>query len=195
MDFGTDIIKSLRSKVLDRLYEEASNLKGIARAALSDIDCYCISKCDGEDEDCDLIACDGIDNNCEVMPEACDSVDNNCDGQKDDCVRRKLHQDVCTIKTQKKGATSGAVLIWTAEYCESLAGEWGSYGRIEGLCGNLRLLVDGIFDDYVSFFGAIGNLKDGTEAAGTRVRKGMQELKSLSQDIRVEVQNMKNNGR
>ncbi|CAN5383175.1 hypothetical protein BH23BAC1_BH23BAC1_05330 [soil metagenome] len=30
------------------------------------------------------------------------------------------------------------------------------------------------------------------QAAGTRVRKGMQELKNLAQDIRVEVQDMKN---
>ena len=30
------------------------------------------------------------------------------------------------------------------------------------------------------------------QAAGTRVRKGMQELKNLSQEIRVEVQGIKN---
>ncbi|NJM94372.1 MAG: histone H1 [Cytophagales bacterium] len=30
------------------------------------------------------------------------------------------------------------------------------------------------------------------QAAGTRVRKGMQDLKNLAQDIRLEVQNMKN---
>lgn len=30
------------------------------------------------------------------------------------------------------------------------------------------------------------------QAAGTRVRKGMQELKNLAQVIRVEVQSMKN---
>ncbi|WMJ73837.1 histone H1 [Cytophagaceae bacterium ABcell3] len=33
----------------------------------------------------------------------------------------------------------------------------------------------------------------GNSAAGTRVRKGMQELKNIAQEIRVEVQNMKNN--
>ncbi len=32
------------------------------------------------------------------------------------------------------------------------------------------------------------------QAAGTRVRKGMQELKNLCQEIRVEVQSIKNNG-
>jgi hypothetical protein len=30
------------------------------------------------------------------------------------------------------------------------------------------------------------------QAAGTRVRKGMQDLKNLAQDIRKEVQDMKN---
>ncbi|MFN6944377.1 MAG: histone H1 [Cytophagaceae bacterium] len=30
-------------------------------------------------------------------------------------------------------------------------------------------------------------------AAGTRVRKGMQELKNLAQEIRIEVQEKKNN--
>jgi hypothetical protein len=30
------------------------------------------------------------------------------------------------------------------------------------------------------------------QAAGTRVRKGMQELKNLAQEIRSEVQDMKN---
>ena len=32
----------------------------------------------------------------------------------------------------------------------------------------------------------------GNQAAGTRVRKGMQELKNLAQNIRVEVQDRKN---
>ena len=31
------------------------------------------------------------------------------------------------------------------------------------------------------------------QAAGTRVRKGMQDLKNLAQEIRVEVQSIKNN--
>lgn len=32
----------------------------------------------------------------------------------------------------------------------------------------------------------------GNQAAGTRVRKGMQELKNLGQEIRIEVQDVKN---
>ncbi|MBS4072135.1 MAG: histone H1 [Algoriphagus aquaeductus] len=34
----------------------------------------------------------------------------------------------------------------------------------------------------------------GNQAAGTRVRKGMQELKNLAQEIRTEVQDKKNAG-
>ena len=34
---------------------------------------------------------------------------------------------------------------------------------------------------------------EGNNSAGTRVRKAMQTVKSLAQDIRVEVQNQKNN--
>ena len=33
---------------------------------------------------------------------------------------------------------------------------------------------------------------DGNNSAGTRVRKAMQVIKSLAQDIRLEVQNQKN---
>jgi len=33
---------------------------------------------------------------------------------------------------------------------------------------------------------------EGNNSAGTRVRKAMQEVKSLAQDIRVEVQDQKN---
>ena len=32
------------------------------------------------------------------------------------------------------------------------------------------------------------------QAAGTRIRKGMQELKNLGQEIRIEVQDIKNEG-
>lgn len=32
------------------------------------------------------------------------------------------------------------------------------------------------------------------QAAGTRVRKGMQDLKNLAQEIRIEVQDIKNQG-
>ncbi len=41
-------------------------------------------------------------------------------------------------------------------------------------------------DDFSKFY------DKGNKAAGTRVRKGMQELKKMAQEIRVEVQGRKN---
>ena len=52
----------------------------------------------------------------------------------------------------------------------------------------LRDLVMSLEGDFQKFY------EKGNQAAGTRVRKGMQELKNLAQDIRVEVQNKKNQG-
>lgn len=48
---------------------------------------------------------------------------------------------------------------------------------------NLILSLEG---DFVKFY------DKSNSAAGTRVRKGMQDVKNLAQDIRVEVQNVKN---
>ncbi|HAA11301.1 MAG TPA: histone H1 [Cytophagales bacterium] len=50
----------------------------------------------------------------------------------------------------------------------------------------IRELVMSLEDDFAKFY------EKGNQAAGTRVRKGMQDLKGLAQDIRVEIQNMKN---
>lgn len=52
--------------------------------------------------------------------------------------------------------------------------------------GQLKDLVMSLEDDFNKFY------EKGNKAAGTRVRKGMQELKNLAQEIRVEVQNKKN---
>ena len=52
----------------------------------------------------------------------------------------------------------------------------------------LSALVDGVKGDFEKFY------DKGNKAAGTRVRKGMQDLKTLAQDIRKEVQDMKNAG-
>ena len=41
-------------------------------------------------------------------------------------------------------------------------------------------------EDFAKFY------KKSNKAAGTRVRKGMQDLKNLAQEIRIEVQNAKN---
>jgi hypothetical protein len=50
----------------------------------------------------------------------------------------------------------------------------------------LRDLVMSLESDFSKFYDKKNN------AAGTRVRKGMQELKNIAQDIRVEVQDVKN---
>jgi histone H1-like protein Hc1 len=50
----------------------------------------------------------------------------------------------------------------------------------------LKGFVDGLDDDFSKFF------DKGNKAAGTRVRKAMQDLKAMAQDIRVQVQGMKN---
>lgn len=50
---------------------------------------------------------------------------------------------------------------------------------------NLVMSLEGDFDKFYN---------KQNQAAGTRVRKGMQDLKVLAQDIRLQVQNMKNEG-
>ena len=52
----------------------------------------------------------------------------------------------------------------------------------------IKDLVMSLEADFEKFY------EKGNNAAGTRGRKGMQELKNLAQDIRVEVQNKKNEG-
>lgn len=47
-------------------------------------------------------------------------------------------------------------------------------------------LVMSLEGDFEKFY------EKGNQAAGTRVRKGMQDLKNLAQDIRTEVQDKKN---
>ena len=48
---------------------------------------------------------------------------------------------------------------------------------------NLIMSLEGDFDKFYD---------KNNQAAGTRIRKGMQDLKVLAQDIRLQVQNMKN---
>jgi hypothetical protein len=49
-------------------------------------------------------------------------------------------------------------------------------------------LVNSMKEDFEKFY------EKGNSAAGTRVRKGMQDLKNMAQDIRKEVQDRKNAG-
>jgi 2'-5' RNA ligase len=50
----------------------------------------------------------------------------------------------------------------------------------------IRDLILGLEGDFDKFY------NKNNQAAGTRVRQGMQTLKELAQDIRMEVQKMKN---
>lgn len=52
----------------------------------------------------------------------------------------------------------------------------------------LKEMVMGMEADFGAFY------DKGNNAAGTRVRKGMQDLKNMAQEIRVEVQSKKNAG-
>lgn len=52
----------------------------------------------------------------------------------------------------------------------------------------LKSMVESLEADFEKFYDKKNN------AAGTRVRKGMQEMKNLAQEIRLEVQDIKNKG-
>ncbi len=52
----------------------------------------------------------------------------------------------------------------------------------------VKNLMTGLEEDLVKFY------DKGNKAAGTRARKQLQDLKKLAQDIRIEIQNIKNEG-
>lgn len=52
----------------------------------------------------------------------------------------------------------------------------------------IKKLVASLEEDVAKFY------DKENAAAGTRVRKGMQDLKTLAQEIRIEVQDKKNQG-
>jgi hypothetical protein len=56
------------------------------------------------------------------------------------------------------------------------------------LLEQMIVLLEETRDDHDKFF------ERGNNAAGTRVRKNMQDLKTLAQELRVEVQENKNTG-
>lgn len=51
---------------------------------------------------------------------------------------------------------------------------------------DLKSLLEGLEGDADKFF------NKGNNAAGTRVRKGLQELRNLSQELRLKIQEKKN---
>ena len=50
----------------------------------------------------------------------------------------------------------------------------------------METLLESLKEDFEKFY------EKGNKAAGTRVRKGMMEVRNLAQDIRKEVQEIKN---
>ena len=60
-----------------------------------------------------------------------------------------------------------------------------SFNKLDSLFDNLQDIINDCQTDVTKFV-------EGNNSAGTRVRKAMQAVKSLAQDIRVEVQDQKN---
>lgn len=50
----------------------------------------------------------------------------------------------------------------------------------------LKGIIEGVEDDMSKFY------EKGNKAAGTRARKGLQNLRKLSQEVRLEIQDIKN---
>ena len=60
-----------------------------------------------------------------------------------------------------------------------------SFNKLESLFDNLQDVINDCQTDVTKFV-------EGNNSAGTRVRKAMQTVKQLAQDVRVEVQDQKN---
>tara|TARA_R100000995_G_C3357968_1_gene66016 strand:+ start:226 stop:426 length:201 start_codon:yes stop_codon:yes gene_type:complete len=63
---------------------------------------------------------------------------------------------------------------------------WGS-NKVEELYDNMQDLINDSQSDVTKFV-------DGNKSAGTRVRKAMQTVKALAQEVRVEIQDQKSKG-
>ena len=61
---------------------------------------------------------------------------------------------------------------------------WGN-NKLEELYDNIQNLINDCQSDVTKFV-------EGNNSAGTRVRKAMQAVKSLAQEVRIEVQDQKN---
>tara|TARA_R110002020_G_scaffold22022_1_gene74549 strand:+ start:1110 stop:1304 length:195 start_codon:yes stop_codon:yes gene_type:complete len=60
-----------------------------------------------------------------------------------------------------------------------------SFNKLDSLFDSLQDIVNDCQTDVIKFV-------EGNNSAGTRVRKAMQTVKSLAQEVRVEVQDQKN---
>ena len=61
-----------------------------------------------------------------------------------------------------------------------------SFNKLDSLFDDLQYVINDCQTDVTKFV-------DGNNSAGTRVRKAMQTVKSLAQEVRTEVQHQKNN--
>jgi|TARA_Y100001951_G_scaffold73610_1_gene60518 hypothetical protein len=61
-----------------------------------------------------------------------------------------------------------------------------SFNKLDSLFDDLQDVINDCQTDVTKFV-------DGNNSAGTRVRKAMQTVKSLAQEVRTEVQHQKNN--
>jgi hypothetical protein len=60
-----------------------------------------------------------------------------------------------------------------------------SFNKLDSLFDELQDVINDCQTDVTKFV-------DGNNSAGTRVRKAMQTVKSLAQEVRIEVQDQKN---
>ena len=60
-----------------------------------------------------------------------------------------------------------------------------SFNKLDSLFDSLQDVINDCQNDVTKFV-------EGNNSAGTRVRKAMQTVKSLAQEVRVEVQDQKN---
>ena len=60
-----------------------------------------------------------------------------------------------------------------------------SFNKLNSLFDDLQNAINDCQSDVTKFVG-------GNNSAGTRVRKAMQEVKALAQEVRIEVQDQKN---
>lgn len=51
---------------------------------------------------------------------------------------------------------------------------------------DIKNVIESVEDDMSKFY------EKGNKAAGTRARKGLQELRKLAQEVRLEIQDIKN---
>ena len=60
-----------------------------------------------------------------------------------------------------------------------------SFNKLDSLYDELQNIINDTQNDVTKFV-------EGNNSAGTRVRKAMQTIKSLAQEVRIEVQDQKN---